>query len=77
VFVKRFQYEITRHPSDKFNELVYFCSDQGDCSLNQIPTDQTGILSQVLNERGGQGWELVQLFFGKEGVVAFWKREVL
>jgi hypothetical protein len=74
--MKKFQYEISKHSSDKFNELVYFCSDQGDCSLNQIPADQTEILSQVLNKRGGQGWELVQLVFGKEGVVAIWKREV-
>lgn len=73
--MKRFQYEISKHSSDKFNELVYFCSDQGDCSLNQIPAGQTGILSQILNERGARGWELVQLVFGKEGVVAFWKRE--
>ena len=73
--MKKFQYEISKHSSDKFNELVYFCSDQGDCSLNQIPAGQTGILSQILNERGARGWELVQLVFGKEGVVAFWKRE--
>ncbi|MBN1106638.1 MAG: hypothetical protein JXL84_24765 [Deltaproteobacteria bacterium] len=73
--MKRYQYEITRHPSDQFSDLVYFCSDQGECSLNQIPMDQMGVLRQVLNERGGQGWELVQLFFGKEGILAFWKRE--
>jgi hypothetical protein len=74
--MKKLQYEITKHASDSFNELVYFCSAQGDCSLSRIPADQTEFLSQVLNERGGQGWELVQLVFGKEGVVAFWKREV-
>ena len=73
--MKRFEYEISKHSSEKLAELVYFCSDQGDCSLNRIPADQTEILNQVLNERGGQGWELVQLVFGKEGVVAFWKRE--
>jgi hypothetical protein len=74
--VKRFQYDITKHASNQLSELVYFCSAQGDCSLDQVPADQVGLLSTILNERGGQGWELVQLVFGKDGVVAFWKREV-
>jgi len=37
--------------------------------------DQTEILGEMLNERGKQGWELVQISFGKEGLMAFWKRE--
>ncbi|MEW6666304.1 MAG: hypothetical protein AB1512_13925 [Thermodesulfobacteriota bacterium] len=73
--MKRYQYEITRYSSEQFTELVYFCSDQGECSLNQVPENETEALTEVLSERGGEGWELVQLFFGKEGVVAFWKRE--
>jgi hypothetical protein len=30
----------------------------------------------LLNERGGEGWELIQLLFGKDGVMACWKRRV-
>lgn len=74
-FMRRFQYEITRHTSEKVDELVYFCSEKGDCSLKQISADQTEMLGLMLNERGSQGWELVQLVFGKEGFLAIWKRE--
>jgi len=74
--MKQFQYEITKHPSDEFTHLVYFCTDQGQCSLNQIPPDQTGKLEGILNQRGKDGWELVHLVFGQEGIVAFWKREI-
>jgi len=28
----------------------------------------------ILNGRGSEGWELIQIFFGEDGVVAFWKR---
>jgi len=38
--------------------------------------DQAEILGEMLNERGKRGWELVQISFGKEGLMAFWKREI-
>jgi len=74
--MKRFEYEITKHPADTFNQVVYFCSETGECSVNEVPGDQTEILADTLNERGSQGWELVQISFGKDGVMAFWKRKV-
>ncbi len=74
--MKKFQYEITRHPSSEFNQLVYFCTDQGECSLEQVPSSQTETLKGLLNNRGEQGWELIQLFFGKDGIVALWKKAI-
>ena len=70
----RFEYEITKYPADEFTHLVYFCTDQGQCNLDQLPSDQMSVLEAKLNERGSEGWELVQVFFGEDGVVAFWKR---
>jgi hypothetical protein len=74
--MKKFQYEITRHPSSKFNQLVYFCTDQGECNLEQVPSTHIDVLKELLNDRGEQGWELVQLFFGKDGIVAIWKKPI-
>lgn len=74
--MKRFEYTITKNPSDEFKQLVYFCTDQGKCNLEELPSDQLVILGNLLNEKGEQGWELVQVFLGRDGVVAFWKREI-
>jgi hypothetical protein len=74
--MQRFKYEITKHPADEFIHLVYFCTDEGECDFDQLPSNQTEVLKKILNERGTQGWELVQVFFGKDGVVAFWKRAI-
>jgi len=74
--MKRFEYEITQHSAEGFNQVVYFCSEAGECSLNEVPGDQTKILEDIMNERGNQGWELVQISFGKDGVMAFWKRRL-
>jgi hypothetical protein len=56
--------------------LVYFCSEQGACELKDVPSDQTAALGKMFNERGAEGWELVQVFFGQDGMVALWKREL-
>ena len=72
--MQRFEYDITKHPPEKFTQLVYYCSDDGDCNFDQLPSDQMAILGGTLNERGSEGCELIQLFFGKDGIVAFWKR---
>jgi hypothetical protein len=74
--MKRYEYEITHHAGDEFEKVVYFCSETGECTINEISGDQTKALVIVLNERGQEGWELVQVSFGKDGLMAFWKREV-
>ncbi|HJX34895.1 MAG TPA: hypothetical protein VJ373_06925 [Desulfatiglandales bacterium] len=74
--MKKFKYEITKHPSSEFKQLAYFCTDQGECALEELPSNQTDMLKGLLNERGEQGWELVQLFFGKDGIVAVWKKKI-
>jgi hypothetical protein len=73
--MRTFEYEITKHPSGEFQQLAYFCSAEGECNIDQLPSDQTGILKDILNKRGAMGWELVQLSFGNSGVIAYWKKE--
>jgi hypothetical protein len=72
----RYEYEISTHAADTFSRLVYFCSELGNCSLEEVPADEPQILVDLLNERGLEGWELIQLVFGKDGVMACWKRRI-
>ena len=74
--MKKFEYDITKHPSGEFQKVAYFCTAAGECGVDQLPVDQTGILKGILNQKGSLGWELVQLSFGKDGLLAFWKREI-
>ncbi len=75
--MERFEYEITTHKAESFARVVYFCSDEGDCKLEEIPVKEPAILADILNERGLNGWELVQMVFGKDGVLACWKRRLI
>ena len=72
--VERFEYEITVHPAETFRKVVYFCSETGECTADQVPGDELRVLSDLLNNRGSTGWELVQMAFGKDSIMAFWKR---
>ena len=74
--MKKFEYEITKYPADEFTQLVYFCTNEGECDFDKLPSNQTEVLEKILNERGLLSWELVQIFFGKDGIVAFWKRAI-
>jgi len=73
--MKKYRYEITRHSADQFKEMVYFCTQEGECALEDVSSHQVNILQELLNQRGDQGWEVVQTVFGKGGLMVFWKRE--
>jgi len=74
--MKKFEYQITIHPVETFKQVAFFCTQEGECSLEKLPSDQVTVLQTLLNERGQQGWELVDMSFGKDGLLAIWKSEV-
>ena len=74
--MERFEYKITKHSSEIFDKIIYFCSESGQCGINEISKDQTRILTDILNTQGIEGWSLVQIFFGKDGVMIYWKRRI-
>ena len=45
------------------------------CTDNSVLRLKLEILTEKLNSRGKQGWELIQVSFREQRVVAFWKRE--
>jgi hypothetical protein len=72
-----FEYRVTVHPADAFREMIWFCSREGSCNMEVVTSEQIKKMENLLNEGGLQGWELVQANFGKEGVLVFWKRQIL
>ena len=74
--MKRFEYEITMHSAESFKEVVYFCSEEGSCKVEEVPSEQLSKLKVILNEQGEKGWELAQASFGKQGMMIFWKRTI-
>ena len=75
--MKQFEYQVTMHSAASFRELVYFCSEDGDCRMEEVPSDQIGKLETILNEQGQRGWELAHATLGKQGMLIFWKKTVV
>jgi hypothetical protein len=74
--MKEFEYEISTHPLQRENRMRIFCSEKGDCSIEDVPGGDSLVVVSALNEMGRSGWELVQILFGKDGFICFWKREL-
>jgi hypothetical protein len=72
----RYEYKITRHLAGEFTEIIYFCSTDGSCNVERIPADQIMKIQEILNKQGMESWELVQVSFGKDGILVFWKRKI-
>jgi hypothetical protein len=74
--MKEFEYEVSTHPLRRENRMRIFCSEKGDCSIEDVPGGDSLAVVSALNEMGHSGWELVQILFGKDGFVCFWKKEL-
>jgi len=74
--MKTFTYDITLHPVDSFKKVAFFCTQAGECSIDEVPSDHIAQFQDILNARGQMGWELSDVVFGKDGLMVFWKREV-
>ena len=75
--MEQYEYEVTKHGERFFKTMVYFCTPEGDCDAEEAQTTDGQTLLKIFNERGKEGWELVQLLPGEEAAVAFWKRKLL
>ncbi|HYA41052.1 MAG TPA: hypothetical protein VEF34_07095 [Syntrophobacteraceae bacterium] len=71
-----FEYRLTLHPAEAFKEMILFCSPEGSCNAELVPSEQIRKMESLLNEGGMEGWEVVQASFAKDGVLVFWKRQV-
>ena len=48
----RFEYKITKHSAEEFSHLVYFCTEKGQCGVQDLPPDQLSVLGKMMNQRG-------------------------
>jgi len=69
-----FEYDIEMILAGEFERLAFFCSEKGECTLEDVPVVQAQRLTGTLNEKGAERWALGQLFFQTSGVVGVWKR---
>jgi hypothetical protein len=80
------RYRITTHTSADVLGLLpepveevpprIFCDDEGACYFDSGPNPFTGAIEELLDQVGGEGWELVQVFFRPGQMICFWKQPI-
>jgi hypothetical protein len=52
-----------------------FCDHEGICFFDSAPNSNVEVLKSILNARGADGWELVQLDYLRDRLICTWKRK--
>jgi hypothetical protein len=86
----RWEYQVTTHsagevlrvreqlgyPPVEESPPVVYCDTEGVCFFDQAPNPYVESIVHILNEKGQQGWELVQVTFRQADFICLWKREL-
>jgi hypothetical protein len=82
--MQRWRYHVTMHAAEDILALLpqpagdvppaIFCDSEGACYFDAGPNPLTQAVEALLNQRGSEGWELVQLSFRPQQMVGFWKQ---
>jgi len=75
--MEQFEYDVTNYPHDVLIRRNYFCFPTGECVAEEAEDTGKQCLKDIMNQKGVDGWELVQFEFGRQGVTAFWKRRII
>lgn len=86
--MSHWQYDISRHSLEEIVQLmerhgylaqgdesrVLFCDTEGKCFFDESPDPYQQAITDLLNRRGSDGWELVQILFREKEFICFWKK---
>ncbi|HUS70085.1 MAG TPA: hypothetical protein VM075_04820 [Anaerolineae bacterium] len=64
------------HPPQETGPTVVYCDTEGQCFFDEAPNPYVDSIVHILNEKGDQGWELVQVTFRQSDFICIWRREL-
>lgn len=83
----RWTYQITTHSREELLQMaealggpvgeaapVIFCDSEGVCFFDEAPNPFVAAITQLLNRKGQDGWELVQIAFRARQLICIWRR---
>ncbi len=76
--MKNWEYDISFHLIEDENfpkDQIIACDTEGHCFFNDVMKPYLDFFKDLLNKKGSEGWELVQIGYHKGSLVCFWKRE--
>ncbi len=84
--MKKWEYDVSFHSFEDLGisgEDIDFpegqtisCDTEGHCYFNDVMKSYMNHFRSTLNDKGDEGWELLQLEYHRGSLVCFWKREI-
>ncbi|NIN68815.1 MAG: hypothetical protein GTO63_29835, partial [Anaerolineae bacterium] len=88
--MERWEYDITTHAASEVLEAreqlghppdpqaleVVYCDTEGVCFFDEAPNPYVEAIIHILNEKGKEGWKLVQVTFRQADFIGIWRREL-
>jgi hypothetical protein len=62
------------HPSDPLGPRIVYCDTEGQCFFDEAPNPYVEAIVHILNEKGEESWELVQIAFRESDFISIWRR---
>jgi hypothetical protein len=62
-------------PSIEMAPPMVYCDSEGECFFDEAPNPYLGAIVELLDDRGRQGWVLVQVVPRERDLICFWRRE--
>ena len=62
------------HPADPAAPSIVYCDTEGECFFDEAPNPYVEAIVHILNEKGKEGWELVQVAFREADFICIWRR---
>ncbi|MBC7225007.1 MAG: hypothetical protein H5T59_12175 [Anaerolineae bacterium] len=53
---------------------MIFCDAEGTCFFDDAPNPYVAAITEILNRKGQDGWELVQIAFREQQLICIWRR---
>ncbi len=84
--MKKWEYDVSYHSFEDLGisrEDIDFpegqtisCDMEGHCYFNDVTKSYMDLFRSTLNDKGDEGWELLQLECHRGSLICFWKREI-
>lgn len=83
-------YDITAHPAEEVLKVreglgyapdpsgprIVYCDTEGECFFDEAPNPYVEAVVHILNEKGKEGWDLVQIAFREGDFICIWRRQL-
>jgi hypothetical protein len=64
------------HPPEEGGPSVVYCDTEAVCFFDEAPNPYVDSIVYILNEKGKEGWDLVQTLFRQADFICIWRREL-